>query len=170
MVTEQNCNFYCNSFLIQFKPQITTQRISSHLTYSTLVSWGYTFTEDEIDLTSLNIGSIEANLFGKFACLKKISLKRNKLIRLTRDTFVNCKCLTYLDMSYNRLSQLQQGDFDGALNLKSIYLNNNIIEYVSLNAFLNLPHIVDFNIDNNPITVLYKFTLVNGVLTATFVG
>jgi hypothetical protein len=73
-------------------------------------------------------------------------------------------------MSYNRLSQLQQGDFDGALNLKSFYLNNNIIEYISLNTFLNLPHVVDFNIDNNPITVLYKFTLVNGVLTATFVG
>jgi Leucine-rich repeat (LRR) protein len=50
------------------------------------------------------------------------------MLRLYQDTFKNCVCLTYLDMSYNRLSQLQQSDFDGAVNLESIYLNNNLIE------------------------------------------
>ena len=73
-------------------------------------------------------------------------------------------------MSYNRLSQVQQGDFDGAVNLESIYLNNNQIEHISLNTFFNLPKIVDFNIGNNPIAVLYNFTLSNGVLTSTFIG
>ena len=134
------------------------------------VSWGYNFRESEINLSSLNIGSIDANLFSKFLCLKKIILKRNKILRLYQDTFKNCGCLISLDMSFNRLSQLQQGDFDGAFNLQSVYLNNNMLEHINLNTFSNLPKIVDFNIDNNPITVLYNLTLVNGVLTSTFVG
>ena len=73
-------------------------------------------------------------------------------------------------MSFNRLSQLEQGDFDGALNLKSIYLNNNMIQNVNLNTFLNLPQIVEYNFENNPLTNLYNLTLVNGVLTSTFIG
>ena len=73
-------------------------------------------------------------------------------------------------MSYNRLSQLHQGDFDGALNLQSIYLNNNSIENIDLKTFLNLPKIVDYKFENNPLTNLYYLTLVNGVLTSTFVG
>ena len=87
-----------------------------------------------------------------------------------QNTFKNCKCLTYLDMSYNRLSQLHQGDFDGALDLQSIYLNNNIIESIDLNTFSNLPKIIDYKFENNPLTNLYNLTLVNGVLTLTFVG
>jgi hypothetical protein len=141
-----------------------------HLTYSVLTSWGYKFNEDEINLSSLNIGSIEANLFSKFTCLKKITLKTNKILKLYQDTFKNCNCLMYLDTSYNRLSQLRQGDFDGALNLQSLYLNNNIIENIDLNTFFNLPKIVDYKFVNNPITVLYNLTLVNGVLSSTFIG
>ena len=135
-----------------------------------LVSWGYKFNENEIDLNSLNIGSIEANLFSKFSCLKRLTLRNNKILRLFQDTFKDCPCLTYLDMSYNRMSQLATGDFDGALNLQSIYLNNNIIEIINLDTFINLPQIDDYNFENNPVTALYKFTLLNGVLTSTFIG
>jgi hypothetical protein len=152
------------------KPHISTQSVPFHLTSAMLVSWGYTFNESDINLSSLNIGSLEANLFSKFVCLKKLTLKRNKILRLYQDTFKNCNCLTHLDMSFNRLSQLQQGDFDGAFNLDTIYLNNNLIEHISLNTFLNLPKIVNFNISNNPIAVIYNFTLSNGVLTSTFIG
>ncbi len=141
-----------------------------HLTYSVLTSWGFTFNEDEINLSSLNIGSIEANLFSKFTCLKKITLKNNKILRLYQGTFKNCNCLLYLDMSYNRLSQLRQGDFDGALNLQSLYLNKNTIENIDLNTFFYLPQIVDYTFENNPITVLYNLTLVNGVLSSIFIG
>ena len=73
-------------------------------------------------------------------------------------------------MSYNRLSQLQQGDFDGAFDLQTIYLNNNMIENINLNTFLNLPLIVEFKFENNPVTALYNFQLANGVLTSTFIG
>jgi hypothetical protein len=73
-------------------------------------------------------------------------------------------------MSYNRLSQVKQGDFDGAVNLESIYLNNNLIKHISLNTFFNLAKIVYFNIGNNPISALYNFTLTNGVLSSTFIG
>jgi len=73
-------------------------------------------------------------------------------------------------MSYNRLLQVKQGDFDGAVNLESIYLNNNQIEHISLSTFFNLSKIVDFNIGNNPISVLYNLTLSNGMLTSTFIG
>ena len=71
-----------------------------HLTYSVLTSWGFKFNEAEINLMSLNIGSIEANLFSRFACLKRITLKNNKILRLHQDTFKNCNCLIYLDMSF----------------------------------------------------------------------
>jgi hypothetical protein len=135
-----------------------------------LVSWGYTFNETEIDLNSLNIGSIEANLLSIFVCLEKIILRNNRILRLYQDTFKDCQCLIYLDMSYNRLSQLQQGDFEGAFNLQSIYLNNNMIEHINLNTFYNLLFIVDYKFEDNPITNFYSFTLNNGVLTSTFVG
>ena len=152
------------------KPNITTQRLPFHLTYSTLVSWGFKFKEEEIDLSSLNIGSVEANLFSKFNCLKKVTLKNNKLLRLFQNTFIGCSCLLNIDMSFNRLSQLQQGDFDGALNLQSIHLNNNLIEHIDFNTFLNLPHVVEYNFDKNPVTELYNFTLVNGILTSNVLG
>ncbi len=135
-----------------------------------LVSWGYIFNETEIDLSSLNIGSIEANLFSKFVCLEKIILRNNRILRLYQDTFRDCQCLIYLDMSYNRLSQLQQGDFEGAFNLQTIYLDNNLIEHINLNTFYNLLFIVDYKFENNPITNFYNFTLINGVLTSTFAG
>jgi len=135
-----------------------------------LVSWGYIFNETEIDLSSLNIGSIEANLFSKFVCLEKIILRNNRILRLYQDTFKDCQCLIYLDMSYNRLSQLQQGDFEGAFNLQTIYLDNNLIEHINLNTFYNLLFIVDYKFEDNPITNFYSFTLNNGVLTSTFVG
>ena len=73
-------------------------------------------------------------------------------------------------MSYNRLSQLQQGDFDGAFDLQTIYLNNNMIENINLNTFLNLPLIIEFKFENNPVTALSNFQLANGVLTSTFIG
>ena len=152
------------------KPPITTNVLPFHLTYSTLVSWGYKFNEDEINLGSLNIGSIDANIFSKFTCLKKITLKNNKILRLYQDTFKNCKCLIYLDMSYNRLSQLHQGDFDGAENLQSLYLNNNMIENIDLNTFYNLKQIIDYKFENNPISNLFYLTLLNGVLSSTFIG
>ena len=135
-----------------------------------LVSWGYKFNEAEIDFNSLNIGSIETNLFSQFTCLKKLTLRNNKILRLFQDTFKSCQCLTYLDMSFNRISQLAPGDFYGALNLQSIYLNNNLIEIINLNTFQNLPGVVNYNFDNNPVTDLYKITLLNGVLTSTFIG
>jgi hypothetical protein len=135
-----------------------------------LVSWGYKFNEAEINLSSLNIGSIDANLFEKFTCLKKITLKNNRILRLFQNTFKNCRCLIYLDISYNRLSQLQQGDFDGASNLQIIYLNNNMIDNINLNTFLNLPLINEFKFENNPVTALYNFQLTNGVLISTFIG
>ncbi len=49
-------------------------------------------------------------------------------------------------MSYNRLSQLQPGDFDGASNLRAIYLNNNIIENINVNTFLQFFHIFNRHI------------------------
>ena len=152
------------------KPPISPQSLPFHLTQALLTSWGYKFNESEINLSLLNIGSVEANLFSRFACLKKLTLRYNKMLRLYQDTFKNCVCLTFLDMSYNRLLQVKQGDFDGAVNLESIYLNNNQIEHISLSTFFNLSKIVDFNIGNNPVSVLYNLTLSNGMLTSTFIG
>ena len=112
-------------------------------------------------------GSIESGLFKKFACLKKLNLKNNKILRFYPNTFKECACLTYLDLSYNRLSQLLQGDFDGAENLKSIFLNNNILQHVSSDTFQKQTQITEYSFANNPVSVFFTLTLTNGILTTT---
>ena len=152
------------------RPNVTTGLMPFHLTYNMLVSWGYTFNEDEINLSNLNIGSIESSLFSKFNCLKKLTLRGNSILRLYQNTFKDCTCLKYLDLSYNKMSQLQQGDFDGAENVQTFLINNNLLEQINLNTFLKMTSITNYSFANNPISNVYTLTLSNGVLTTTFLG
>ena len=152
------------------RPYVTTGLMPFHLTYNMLVSWGYTFNEDEINLSNLNIGSIESSLFSKFNCLKKLTLRGNSILRLYQNTFKDCTCLKYLDLSYNKMSQLQQGDFDGAENVETFLINNNLLEQINLNTFLKMTSITNYSFANNPISNVYTLTLSNGVLTTTFIG
>jgi Leucine-rich repeat (LRR) protein len=136
-----------------------------------LVSWGYNFNEQEVDLSNLNIGSIESNfLCSNFKNLKKLTLKNNKILRLYPNTFRECKQLVFLDLSYNRLTQLSKGDFDGAENLQTLYVNNNIIEHINADTFFNLIHIKTYSFASNPVSNLYNLVLQNGVLSSTWTG
>jgi hypothetical protein len=151
-------------------PPVSTPLLPFHLTAQILSSWGYTFNEAAIDLSNMNIGSIESNLLSQFSCLKSLTIRNNKLVRLYHDTFKGCACLKYLDLSYNRLSQLQEDDFDGAENLETFYINNNVLEHINLNTFLKMTKITLYSFYNNPISNLYMILLSNGVLTTTLIG
>ena len=147
-------------------PHITTVQMPFHLTRNILVSWGYTFKERKVDLSNLNIGSIESSLFSQFIYLDTLILKNNKIVRLYPNTFKNCQYLEYLDLSYNRLTSLNVGDFNGATNLETIFLNNNLLEFVDRNTFQGLTQITTYSFANNPVTQIYTFTLFNGVLSS----
>ena len=135
-----------------------------HVMRQTLVSWGYTFKERQINLGNKNIGSIESLLLSEFTNLDTLILKNNKILRFYDGTFKNMPYLSYLDLSYNRLSNLNIGVFEGAFNLQTIYLNNNNLEQVGSDAFHGLTKLTAYSLANNPVTFNKTVTLINGVL------
>ena len=151
-------------------PLITTPQIPFHLTKEILTSWNYTFKERQVDLSNLNIGSIEGGLFGQFIYLEKLILKNNKILRLYSNTFKNMPYLKYLDFSNNRLSSLIKGDFDGAPNVETLYLNGNLLQHVALDTFIDMKNLNTYSFANNPITQFYTLTITDGILTTISSG
>ena len=151
-------------------PTVVTSLLPFHLTYDILVSWGYTFKERHVDLSNLNIGSIESGLLGQFIYLEKLILRNNKILRLYPNTFKNLPYLNYLDFSYNRLTSMNKGDFDGAPNLETFLANNNNLQQIGLDTFHVMTKITTYSFANNPVTQYYSLILSNGVLTTTIIG
>jgi hypothetical protein len=147
----------------------TTSLFPVHFNRALAESWGFNFKERTLDLSSMNIGSIESNFLQDFTYLETLILKDNKILRLYPNTFKNCLYLKYIDLSINRLSSIGKDDFLGSEpSLETIKLNNNLIEYIDPLTFKNHTNLKTYDFSMNPISYLYNIHLdVNGVLIFT---
>lgn len=147
----------------------TPSLFPAHFNRALAESWGFNYTERTLDLSSMNIGSIESNFLQDFTYLETLLLKNNKILRLFPNTFKNCRYLKYLDLSINRLSFISKEDFLGLEpSLGTIKLNNNLINYIDPLTFKNHKNLKTYDFSMNDISYLYNIHLdVNGVLIFT---
>ena len=75
--------------------------------------------------------------------------------------------LKYLDLSFNRLTELLKDDIEGAPNVETLLINNNQINNMPSNTFENMVQVTNYNFSNNPLTIFNHAELSNGILSMT---
>ena len=150
-------------------PPRTTSLFPVHFNRALAQSWGFNFRERVVDLSYMNIGSIESNFLQDFTYLETHLLRSNKILRLYPNTFKNCRYLKYLDLGFNRMSSIAKEDFLGLeASLETVKLNNNIINFIDPLTFKNHTKLTSYDFSMNDISHMFNIHLdVNGVLVFT---
>jgi Leucine-rich repeat (LRR) protein len=149
-------------------PRITTL-FPVHFNRALAQSWGFNLKERVVDLSLMNIGSIESNFLQDFTFLETLLLRNNKILRLYPNTFKNCRYLKYLDFGSNKISSITKEDFLGLEgSLETVKLNNNIINFIDPLTFKNHTKLTSYDFSMNDISHMFNIHLdVNGVLVFT---
>ena len=77
------------------------------------------------------------------------------------NTFSNLLSLHYIDLSYNRITQIIADSFLNLTNLYTITLKHNYVSYIHQDAFINLSSIDTINLSNNNLTKIEVGTFAN---------
>ncbi len=105
----------------------------------------------ELRMTNGWILSIEADAFAGPRLLKTLILKKNRLRRLSEDSFQYLIQLRKLDLSGNELSQVAPALFQPLTSLKELWLNGNQLAIVPPDFFAPLLHTTKLiRLDGNP--------------------
>ena len=106
-----------------------------------------------INLSNNLIGNTDNRLFKLNTNLTAINLRHNYLEWINRTTFLMLTNLETLDLSYNFIKKLSNDCLIG-VNLKELYINNNLIVSISSNAFDSIPNLTRLALNDNKITNL----------------
>ncbi|XP_033638038.1 uncharacterized protein LOC117298813 isoform X2 [Asterias rubens] len=104
---------------------------------STLLS-GVAVTTKLLQLSGVNISSLEPGTFKALRNLKVLSLKNNLISEIKQSTFASLDYLLWLDLSNTSLVELQENTFLGMPSLKGITIFDVPLETVRDHAFLGL--------------------------------
>ncbi|XP_071798566.1 uncharacterized protein [Asterias amurensis] len=107
---------------------------------STLLS-GVARTTKLLQLSGVNISSLEPGFFRTMTNLKVLSLKNNDISEIKPNTFASLDCLLWLDLSNTSLVELQERTFLGMPSLKGITIFDVPLETVRDDAFNSLPQL-----------------------------
>lgn len=83
---------------------------------------------------TLNVPSI---ICIKFKNLRKFILRSVNILRIEKESFENCKKLTYLDLRNNNIENIDAKSFENNLDLLELYLDNNQLSTLPENLFIN---------------------------------
>lgn len=93
--------------------------------------------------------------------VKVLSLNGNLLTSIPRDALRNCS-LTHLDMGYNLIAYLEEGDFDQwGDSVKTLYLRSNKITRLDAGVFSSLPQLKELSLSFNDIHFVHPEVFVN---------
>ncbi|XP_071798570.1 uncharacterized protein [Asterias amurensis] len=107
---------------------------------STLLS-GVARTTKLLQLSGVNISSLEPGTFKTMTNLKVLSLKNNDIYEIKPNTFASLGYLLWLDLSNTSLVELQERTFLGMPSLKGITIFDVPLETVRDDAFHGLPQL-----------------------------
>ncbi|KAH6930538.1 hypothetical protein HPB50_014665 [Hyalomma asiaticum] len=108
------------------------------------------------DLGTLQLLSLDGNNFTFIPNV--INLTRNNIVDVTR--FGNdLQYLEHLDLSFNKVSRLHEGVFSSVYGLKGLWLSDNQIGWIAINAFANLTALVNLDLRNNRLAYLSSSVL-----------
>ena len=71
------------------------------------------------------IKELDDRTFDNLVNLRELFLNKNKLSRLSKTLFKNCKEMTHLGLAWNEIIEIEYKTFDYLVNLKELYLQNN---------------------------------------------
>lgn len=106
------------------------------------------------DSLSLNVPSI---ICEKFKNLQEIDLSRVGVeMKIEEETFKNCRNLTFLNLSFNKISTFHENSFTENLNLERLYLDFNQLAFLNENLFINQHKLLSLTLGINNIQDLPK--------------
>jgi Leucine-rich repeat (LRR) protein len=105
------------------------------------------------------IPKMTLNFTSKLLNIKFITITNSKLEKIELDAFgaisgKNWEKLQKLDISSNKLTNLENSTFVGATGLTKLYLSFNKINHIAVGAFSTLKKLEKLKLDNNQITEL----------------
>ncbi|XP_052867194.1 chaoptin [Anopheles cruzii] len=104
-------------------------------------------------LTSNELSSVPDGPHGLLpGTLKVLSLSGNNFTAIPVDGLINCTELSYLNMGYNKITDIEEGAFGGwGANLQTLLLRNNKITSLGYGAFGGLETIKEISLSFNGI-------------------
>ncbi|XP_003742102.2 toll-like receptor Tollo [Galendromus occidentalis] len=105
----------------------------------------------ELYLRNNSLSALPPGLFGGLSELTMLDLAHNQLSAgwLGPDTLSDLSRLTVLDLSHNRLTRLDTNAFRALVNLQTLQLQDNLIEYIADKTFASLSKLQSLVISNN---------------------
>jgi Leucine-rich repeat (LRR) protein len=119
------------------KELILDDKESMH--FNSIQSFGNNSRIDSLELNSLCLKRIDLKTLSRLPLLKYIYLKKNRIVKLS-GSLNNLDELRELHFSYN-FREIEMNTFVNLHNLRRVMLDNNQIENVLSNAFINLSYI-----------------------------
>ncbi|XP_006008443.3 protein ELFN1 [Latimeria chalumnae] len=105
----------------------------------------------DLRLNENKIKSVHYNSLIRFGNLTYLNLTKNDISYIEDGAFSAQFNLQVLQMGYNRLRNLTEGILRGLIKLEYLYLQANLIETVTPNAFWECPNIVNIDLSMNRI-------------------
>ena len=145
---------------VQSLPKMT----SLHITSSELTMNEKTFQPfREIEELHLVYNSLEqlnnTKMFRDLTNMRLLNLSHNKLKELDDELFENMHNLKVLDLSFNQLKSLPHNIFDVLEDLQSLHINDNELEYIHPDSVGNLTSLHTLHLDSNALETLHQAVL-----------
>jgi len=110
-----------------------------------------------LTITNCKIQSISKGIFNQIPLLLNLSLTRNEIDSIEIDSFstesFRSKMLE-LYLSMNKLTRIKCGQFNGLINLRTLFIDKNLIEEIELKSFDMLGNLVRLNMKSNRIKMI----------------
>lgn len=143
-----------------------------------------TINVDEISLQHNNISSIPNQLFASNSTIQNLNLSGNFIATIQPDAYLSCtvnkldlsgnrlqkldfnfpESLTLLDLSFNRIAQIDPEAFQAADRLETLLLNKNHLTSLPKGCFRTLTNLKSMSLSSNELTVSHGvFTGLKGL-------
>jgi Leucine-rich repeat (LRR) protein len=119
----------------------------------------HAFNLRSLSINDCRIQSINKGIFNSIPSLKRLSLSRNEIATLGNVSFLyeyHLLNILELDLSENKLTKIQRGQFDGLSKIESIHIFKNLIEDIEVNAFSNMLKLKHLNLHSNRVKLIHN--------------
>ena len=126
------------------------------LTPEILFKWGFTVQSTEMNLNDRNITSIKEDTFTPFINLNYLDLSKNKIEEINSGIMNGLESLIELNVGENIISYIDDFSFEEMINLKELSINENNLDYIEPNMFYGLSNLNKLYISKNRIIGIHS--------------
>lgn len=131
--------------------EITEPKCSSQI-----VNWGIIVQLDKLEKLNLKNANVKVIDFHFSESLEYLDLSGNRLEEINEGVFLHLKRLKHLDLSRNQLNRLDENVFDGLENLEVLLMNNSgRIRSIGKDVFKGLSNLLELDLGENHIVEIH---------------